>query len=263
MLNRSSTLHATDITLTSNTLSGNSDDSDEEDTSSNLDAFSQHYNYPLPEQVSSEKLSYENKKIEWSEIGKFVFMKPKLHNVLYQEPSVKKLNINDFPLKKNLLDSILATSRTKKMSKMQIGLLNLLSDYFDLIFMKRTYENGENLRFIYVLHILNHILKSRAKIIHHNSKLAKSPDEEYRDQGFTRTVAVVLVPFRHDCHRIVSLLSEMLPDSALMNKKRFEEEYGPPPSHDRIKKKPQDYDEIFKGNINEDFKIGLKIKNLS
>lgn len=48
-----------------------------------------------------------------------------------------------------------------------------------------------------------------------------------------------------------------------MNRKRFENEYGPPPKRERMKKKPQDYDEIFEGNTNEDFKIGLKIKNKS
>lgn len=208
-----------------------------------------------------ENLTYENKKFEWPGIGKFVYMKPALQNVTCIEPSVKKTEITDFHIKKNLLTSL--SSQFKKMSKTQIGLLNLISDYFDVIFMKRTHENSENLRFVYSLHILNHILKSRAKIIHHNSKLSKNPNEEFRDQGFTKTLSVVLAPFRHDCYRIVSHLTSLLPECVVMNRKRFENEYGPPPKRERMKKKPQDYDEIFEGNTNEDFKIGLKIKNKS
>lgn len=189
-------------------------------------------------------------------------MKPLLQGVSCSEPSVKKAEIADFNLKKNLHDS-LSSSQLKKMSKTQIGFLNLISDYFDIIFMKRTHENGENLRFVYTVHILNHILKSRAKIIHHNSKLSKNPDDEFRDQGFTKTLSVILVPFRHDCYRIISHLTSLLPGCAVMNKKRFETEYGPPPESEHIKKKPEDYYELFEGNINEDFKIGLKIKNKS
>lgn len=190
-------------------------------------------------------------------------MKPILKNMSPREPSVKRTELSDFDLKKNVLDSMLNSSSLRKLSKTQIGLFNLISDYFDIIYMKRTHENGDKLRFIYTVHILNHILKSRAKVIHHNSKVSKNPDEEYRDQGFTRTVSLILVPFRHDCYRIISHLISLLPKCVVMNKKRFETDYGPPPHHERIKKKPQDYEEIFEGNINEDFKIGLKIKNKS
>lgn len=225
---------------------------------SDHDSFVTHFNVELK---ACENLTHENKKFEWPGIGKFVYMKPVLQNVTCMEPSVKKTEITDFHIKKNLLSS--SSSQFKKMSKTQIGLLNLISDYFDIIFMKRTHENCENLRFVYSLHILNHILKSRAKIIHHNSKLSKNPNEEFRDQGFTKTLSVVLVPFRHDCYRIISHLTSLLPECAVMNRKRFENEYGPPPKRERMKKKPQDYDEIFEGNTNEDFKIGLKIKNKS
>lgn len=196
-------------------------------------------------------------------MGKFVMMNPVLKNMPSREPSLKKTDVSDFHLKKNLLDTLLASSQLRKMSKTQFGFLNLISDYFDIVYMKRTHENGDKLKFVYTLHILNHILKSRAKVIHHNSKLSKNPEEEFRDQGFTRTVSIILVPFRHDCYRIVSNLISLLPESVVMNKKRFETEYGPPPPRDRMKKKPQDYGEIFEGNTNEDFKIGLKIKNKS
>lgn len=222
-----------------------------------------HFELSLSEKDSLGKLNYRSKKLEWPEIGKFVYMKPVLETKSTQEPSVKKMEITDFDLKKNLLDSILASFRQKKLSKIQIGFLNLISDFFDIMYMKRTYENGEKLRFVYILHILNHILKSRAKVIHHNSKLSKNPDEEYRDQGFTRTLAVILVPFRHDCYNIISTLISLLPECVVMNKKRFQKEYGPPPTSQHFKKKPEDYDKIFEGNTNEDFKIGLKIKNKS
>lgn len=98
---------------------------------SDHDSFVTHFNVELK---SCENLTHENKKFEWPGIGKFVYMKPVLQNVTCMEPSVKKTEITDFHIKKNLLSS--SSSQFKKMSKTQIGLLNLISDYFDIILTK-------------------------------------------------------------------------------------------------------------------------------
>ncbi|KFM58522.1 Digestive organ expansion factor-like protein, partial [Stegodyphus mimosarum] len=235
--------------------------SDDEEEPSKSDPYTEHFEQELPEELASQKYEHEYKKYEFPEIGKFIFSKPLIQNLEIKDPCAKKYELFDFYWKKNLVET-LKTFR-KGFSNYELGLLNLISGYTDIMYMKRTHEKSENLRMLYSLHALNHILKSRAKIIHHNSKISKNSEEEYRDQGFTRTSVLILVPFRHDCYCIVSLLSRLLPECVVMNKKRFENEYGPPPPAQRIKPKPPDFEQTFEGNIDEDFKIGLRIKNKS
>ncbi|XP_054717806.1 U3 small nucleolar RNA-associated protein 25 homolog [Uloborus diversus] len=239
-----------------------SDEEEEEALPAN-DPYTNHFKCELPEISATGKLKFDSKKFDWENIGTFIHSKPQISVSESKEPSIGK-KIETFALKKNLYSAFqnIPLFDLEK-SPDELSLFNLILSYFDVLYMKRTYQNGENLRLLYILHVLNHVLKTSAKIIHHNSKLAKNPDEEYRDQGFTRTTCIILVPFRHDVHRIVSQLTSLLPNADVRNRKRFEDEYGSPPKSERMKKKPQDYDETFEGNTNEDFKIGLCIKNKS
>ena len=44
-------------------------------------------------------------------------------------------------------------------------------------------------KFAYAIHVLNHVLKTRSRIIAHNDKIKQSKSSveiEYRDQGLTR-----------------------------------------------------------------------------
>ena len=45
------------------------------------------------------------------------------------------------------------------------------------MFTRRTFENGEELRRLYLLHALNHILKTRSRILKNNAKLAQAAKE--------------------------------------------------------------------------------------
>lgn len=65
--------------------------------------------------------------------------------------------------------------------------------------MQRTFDNADEIRFLYCLHAVNHVLKTRTKILHHNAKLQKMkkqahlvPDE-YRDQGLVRPKVLIIV----------------------------------------------------------------------
>lgn len=59
-------------------------------------------------------------------------------------------------------------------------------------------KNTDELRLAYCAHVVNHVLKSRLKILHHNAKLSRKDDvpEEFRDQGLMRPKVLILLPLR-------------------------------------------------------------------
>ncbi|GIX78577.1 digestive organ expansion factor homolog [Caerostris extrusa] len=233
---------------------------EEEETSTVIDLFAKHLEFEKdlkPEKF--EKKEVRRQHCSFPNLPNMVYVKPSASSA--EDPTVNRRDISQFGLKNNLLEAM--QKSPKKLSPFQLDFFNILADYYDLIYMQRTPTKGEAMRTIYTLHILNHILKSRAKIIHHNSKLSKNPDEEYRDQGFVRPTTIILAPFRHDCYLIAKQIEALLPECVMMNKKRFITEYGPPPKRQRMKKKPEDYEKTFEGNIDDDFKIGIRVQNKS
>ena len=78
-----------------------------------------------------------------------------------------------------------------------------------------------------------------------------------RDQGFTRPTVLLLTPFRHSAKQAVEKLLSLLPGvNEITNKKRFEEEFGGDDDKD-LHAKPDDFREIFSGNTDDCFRIGL------
>ncbi|KAG8184847.1 hypothetical protein JTE90_012095 [Oedothorax gibbosus] len=238
----------------------NDEDSEGEADPSESDTSSSHFEYELPEgHKKTDPLQYRQPvSHEFGEIGTMLHYETHLMPQEALETKLGEKSLSEMGLKKNLVEG------AGELSSFQMNFLELMNQYVDISYMHRTYRRGEALRKVYTLHVLNHILTSRSRIVHHNSKRAKNPDLEFRDQGFTRPVAVILVPFRHDCYLTVKCLMQLLPKECVVsNKKRFENEYGPPPKVKKMKKKPQDYEQTFEGNIGEDFRIGLSIKNKS
>lgn len=160
---------------------------------------------------------------------------------------------------------------------LQRELFAIINNYQDLFYAQRTHANGEEIRFMYTLHALNHVMKTRTKVMNHNLKLkllghSKSsaiiPDK-YRDQGLFRTKVVIVVPFRESARRIVNnIVQLMYPDTEndsadskpqVMHYKRFLAEYGGESIHfPQRNPKPEDYEQTFAGNSDDTFRIGLK-----
>lgn len=73
---------------------------------------------------------------------------------------------------------------------------------------------------MYVLHALNHVLKSRSKVTKNNQKIARAKEIKNkkfrdknvvaRDQGLCRPKVLILVPFRDSARRVVQLLQDLL-----------------------------------------------------
>ncbi len=131
--------------------------------------------------------------------------------------------------------------------------------YRDMLFSHRTLENSASLQNLVCLHALNHIFKTRDKIIKNNARLAKKDaeeDVELRDQGFTRPKVLIILPTRHSCVRYVETIISLCEPEQQENRKRFQDMYaaGQSVSDD----KPEDFRELFDGNDDDMFRLGLK-----
>ncbi|XP_054011268.1 U3 small nucleolar RNA-associated protein 25 homolog [Hylaeus anthracinus] len=169
----------------------------------------------------------------------------------------------------NIKDNV--DTDSSSLTSLQKELFSVINNYQDLYYPERTFSNGNQIRFIYCLHAINHALKTRTKVLHHNAKITKSnctnmaeiPDE-YRDQGLVRPKILIIVPFRHSCLKIVELLISILigedKGGSVMNKKRFMEDFsGNELVMPKKNPKPEDYEQTFQGNTDDTFKIGISI----
>ncbi|XP_066595033.1 U3 small nucleolar RNA-associated protein 25 homolog [Prorops nasuta] len=157
------------------------------------------------------------------------------------------------------------------LTHLQQELFSIMNNYQDVFYPERTFSNSEEIRFVYCLHAINHVLKMRTKVLHHNAKILKSkfsdmsdiPDE-YRDQGLVRPKVLIIVPFKHSCLKIVELLIAILigedKGGSVMNKNRFMKDFsGNEIAVPKRNPKPEDYELTFQGNTYDTFKIGISV----
>ncbi|CAL7951246.1 unnamed protein product [Xylocopa violacea] len=278
-----------------------------EDAGHLRDPFSLHLHDDLSdklyEAVSTVPQIIETRKLTWPVLGNLICQIPK-HSEHAKEEAVEESNVSILENKKfakhgtapRLIDSVNwnklyvksqihgnitranypnindNTNRNQcDITPLQKELFAIINNYQDLYYPERTFSNAEQIRFIYCLHVVNHALKTRTKILHHNAKITKSistnmaemPDE-YRDQGLVRPKILIIVPFRHSCLKIVQLLTSILigedKGGSVINKKRFMEDFsGNELTMSKINPKPEDYELTFQGNTDDTFKIGIAI----
>ncbi|XP_068930877.1 U3 small nucleolar RNA-associated protein 25 homolog [Petaurus breviceps papuanus] len=157
-------------------------------------------------------------------------------------------------------------------SPLQKELFSIMNSYQDLLYPERTaLGNGEEIRHVYCLHAMNHVLKANSQVLINNSKRrdkkpkAGDDDDAFRDQGLTRPKVLIVVPFREAALRVVQLFISLLEAGSkkkidVSNKKRFKGEYGSDPDERPPNlKRPEDYDAVFAGNIDDHFRIGVAV----
>ncbi|RWS16294.1 Digestive organ expansion factor-like protein [Dinothrombium tinctorium] len=242
---------------------------------STTDNFSSHVEAVFEAEALMNSNNSINESKHWPNLGNFTITSNKTINSckLKLIKSFQELNMKNI-INENLTKSIILNSfekNTTKLTDFQLELLSILDSYRDLLFTEKNSKNSEQIRFVYTLHALNHVLKTRSRIIHHNAKLNQNESAEYRDQGFVRPKILILLPFRESCFRVVKILISLLfgdknDESGakinVMNAKRFMEEFG----SNEIKSyhgKPEDYKETFAGNIDDSFRLGISVTKKS
>lgn len=165
--------------------------------------------------------------------------------------------IEDLTLKQKLKE--LAREELASFDELMAHLAYPIFQYQDLLFSHRSLENSANLRKLVCLHALNHVFKTRDRVIKGNARLTKedaTEDFELRDQGFTRPKVLVILPTRQSCVRYIQTITSLCKPEQQENRKRFQDSYaaGQSVSDD----KPEDFRELFDGNDDDMFRLGLK-----
>lgn len=181
---------------------------------------------------------------------------------LVSQPLPKPISgIADLKLKNKLKDSVESKyPKTAKFSGVDHTLAPYIFNYHDLLFCNRTTSNAPTLRRLACLHALNHVFKTRDKVIKNNNKLARNENNEnleFQDQGFTRPKVLFILPTRQSCVKIVDIISTIADPEQEENRKRFQDSYVDPTN--RFKDdKPEDFRDLFAGNDDDNFRLGMK-----
>lgn len=174
-------------------------------------------------------------------------------------------SLRDYKIKSRLADRLDETGQT--WTALQRSLLSMALNYVDVHFAGQTFGNTEDLRRVYLVHVLNHVLKIRDRVLKNTAKINHAKREraevpEFRDSHFTRASVLILAPFRSSVKRIMDLLLELAPRvqvKHVLNKERFKTEFGGGDDDDDNDGKPEDYRQLFAGNVDDFFRLGIAV----
>ncbi|KAK5064674.1 hypothetical protein LTR84_000508 [Exophiala bonariae] len=233
------------------------DSEDEEHIMS--DPFEQHY-AAMTEQVVKDAAAQVEKK-DWqtrSSISESQIRRTQLSRTGETHISRAVKSAKDLFLKQRLIDQ--GTKVVSALSTDQRNMAADMFDYKDVVNGCRELRNTAQLRDTSCLHALNHVLKTRDRVLKNNTKLSTQTGSEVldiRDQGFTRPKVLIVVPTKQACVRIVDSIVKLSEPDQQENKARFLDTFSQE-NENEWQDKPEDFRQLFGGNHEEDFRIGLK-----
>ncbi|KAL8961039.1 MAG: hypothetical protein Q9193_002352 [Seirophora villosa] len=150
----------------------------------------------------------------------------------------------------------LLSNRNEPLKQLSTSVLS----YQDVLFSARSLENAEEVRRLAGVHALNHVFRTRDRVLKNSARLSKiDHDEEleFRDQGFTRPKVLMLMPTRNSCVKMVDAIIALCEPEQQENKKRFQETFARVDDN-FSPDKAEDFKDLFSGNDDDMFRLGLK-----
>lgn len=185
----------------------------ETEIENNDDPFNKHLFYNIHDSVLDSLQSsppiVDNYNEDWPLLGKLFIQIPKSEENVQNKITILEKNIyapagnipkriskssklEELFIKSQIINNVKkinkSVTESENLSPLQSEIFSIINNYQDFYYPYRTFNNAEEIRFVYCLHAVNHILKTRLKIIHHNARLSKKDDvpDEFRDQGLVR-----------------------------------------------------------------------------
>lgn len=212
--------------------------------------------------ATSDDLSWTNERYT-TQLGEAsILTTPKLATPMYRPSASSKPLLNTSAAVKEKLQNAFK-SYNRDITPLQTEIAKPLLNYQDILFPSRTIYNEKELQNLYAMHILNHIYKTRDKVLRNNQKIAADPDAglELRDQAFTRPKALVLLPTKNACYEFVTSLLKLSALDQCENKKRFKDAFYM--ETEEFRNKPADFVRFFSGNNDDVFCLGIKFTRKS
>ncbi|KAF8134540.1 digestive organ expansion factor [Boletus edulis] len=236
----------------------------------------QHFG-PNPEILTEHSRTAVDQK-QWKshreKIGKLNAVASLLFDLSLQKTRVKKSTVLE-----RLLNPFEArqAKQLAEHARIQDDLLSVLSAHLDVYHTCVSLEHHQCIREVITLHALDHVTKKRRRVLKNNDRIsyAKStssdPPEDVQDQGFTRPSVLFLLPLRSSALAWLNALTTHTPSPSFQieNHTRFLGEYGlPPDALDKLATAPPgtyppDHVEMFKGNVDDNFRLGIKMTRKS
>ncbi|KAI9794785.1 MAG: rRNA-binding ribosome biosynthesis protein utp25 [Peltula sp. TS41687] len=245
-----------------------SDHSSVDDSIEGSDPFEVHFASP-DDIVLSQRLSaiaqnsWQTHKTEYGNSYKSALMMPEGSQDAQHKAKLHLARPKSLKLKPRLAEK--AVTNWSEFDALESIVAPLMFMYMDVLFCTRTLANGHSLRKLSCLHLLNHVLKTRDRVIKNNARKSKHDDTddlELRDQGFTRPKVLIILPTRQSCVNWVGEIAALYGSEQQENRKRFEESYVQE-TDDVPSNKPDDFQALFGGNDDDLFRIGLKFTRKS
>jgi U3 small nucleolar RNA-associated protein 25 len=238
------------------------EDHDSDDEIEGVNFFQKHFENPEPEELEERILNSRNygwarQTVAFGKSGKCAIFTPTNSPFEKPPPYADSGFLANSNLKSRIAES--STAAVKSLGDIEKATLPYLFAYLDILIGARNVENADNLRSLTAIHVVNHVLKTRGRVLKHNALLSPQKDENgamYRDQGFTRPKILFVLPTRSACAKVVDSIVSICRPEQQENLKRFEENFysenGVPEG------RPKDFKELFEGNDDDMFRLGIK-----